>query len=150
MVRAARRIHLQRRFLMPAALATFILAVCVSACSGEGEGQRCDLHDDPGGSDNSQGTSDCASGLRCYPPGSLGATATAFAGADNLIDPNFGVCCPYNLDLATTAICQTQRIPTGADAAAPVDAGEPGDSAGIVPPADASPVAPADAGPDLG
>jgi hypothetical protein len=101
-----------RRLLTFAFAATSV--VLFGACSGEGEGQRCETTDDPGGPDNYGGGSDCASNLDCYPASTLGATATSYASA--ALDPTLGICCPPNRALATTSICSLQPSPPGGDA----------------------------------
>lgn len=91
----------QRRFLAKT-VAFFsslaVIAVSLSACSGQGEGQRCDTRDD------SSGTSDCASGLVCdtSAPGiaSYSSTSTPAGSA------GFGLCCPpQGGKPPTTAAC---------------------------------------------
>jgi hypothetical protein len=114
------RTPLQRRFLSLAFVAAFV-ALCLVACSGQSEGQRCSTNDDPGGSDNSPGTSDCATGYRCDPAGSLGGAAAQYASEQT--DPSFGICCPYDRTKATTSICALQPSPPNSDAAPPADSG---------------------------
>ncbi|MGO8998358.1 MAG: hypothetical protein ACLQVI_33990 [Polyangiaceae bacterium] len=120
---------MQRRFFS-LAFAAIVAAVCAAplACSGESEGQRCELTDDPGGDNNGPGGSDCAGGLECYAAGSLGGVAAQYAQAQD--DPNFGICCPDDRKNATTSICALQPSPPGSDAAPPADSGgSTGDSA---------------------
>jgi hypothetical protein len=116
----------RRRRLLSLAFAALLVALFSVACSGESEGQRCELTDDPGGTDNSPGTSDCANGLKCYSGGTLGGAAAQYASAQS--DPNFGICCPYNRTQATTSICSLQPSPPGGDAGFPAEAST-GDSA---------------------
>jgi hypothetical protein len=106
---------LLRRF-SPIALAASLVAVCVVACSGESEGQRCELTDDPGGDNDGPGGSDCASGLECYSAGELGGIALSYASTQN--DPSFGICCPDDRANATTSICALFTSVSG-DAAPP-------------------------------
>jgi hypothetical protein len=116
MVRPSGGPHLQRRFLS-LALAVSVVALCLVACQGDGEGQRCEYTDDPGGANGGPGGSDCASTLDCYRASSLSGIAATYASEAQ--DPNLGICCPPDLAAATTAICAIQPSPPGADAAPP-------------------------------
>jgi hypothetical protein len=98
------------------ALAASLVAVCLVACSGESEGQRCELTDDPGGYNDLPGGSDCANNLECYPAGELGGVALSYASTQN--DPSFGICCPVDRANATTSICALYTS-VGGDAAPP-------------------------------
>ena len=77
-----------------------VIAVSLSACSGQGEGQRCDVRDD---SESPPGSSDCASGLVCDTgaPGIAGYSSTSAQAGKSY----FGLCCPPNRANATTAAC---------------------------------------------
>jgi hypothetical protein len=106
---------LQRRFVSLAFVAAFI-ALCPAACSGQGEGQRCSLADDPGGPNNTPGSSDCSGNLVCLPASDFQGLA-----ADQLLDPNLGICCPAQRVAGDpVAICALGTSP--ADAAPPADA----------------------------
>jgi hypothetical protein len=106
--------------------------VLFAACSGESEGQRCELTDDPGGANNGPGGSDCASNLQCYAASTLGGVAALYAQEQS--DPNLGICCPANRQQATTSICAVQLSPPGGDGgfvdAATDGASAPGSEAG--------------------
>jgi hypothetical protein len=106
-----------------------IVAACVVACSGEGEGQRCSTNDDQGGpggniaaaGSNANGTSDCSDGLLCYPAAKLGSAAAQYASG---YDPSLGICCPVTRYAGdSVAICATTPSPPGGDAAPPADSG---------------------------
>ncbi|HEY2510721.1 MAG TPA: hypothetical protein VGI39_07690 [Polyangiaceae bacterium] len=77
-----------------------MIAVSLSACSGQGEGQRCDVRDD---SESPPGSSDCASGLVCDTgaPGIAGYSSTSTQAGKSF----FGLCCPPSRANATTAAC---------------------------------------------
>jgi hypothetical protein len=109
----ARRMTPSKRRTLSLAFAGAVV-VLFAACSGESEGQRCELTDDPGGPDNTPGGSDCASNLDCFAAGTLGGAAAQYAADQN--DPNFGICCPPNRAQATTSICALQPSPPGGDA----------------------------------
>jgi len=126
---------LQRRLVSPASFASFaclalvaaVVATCVVACQGQGEGERCSTTDDPGGPLNSSGayaspysagSSDCSGSNVCYPAASLGGAAADYA--ESAHDPSFGICCPVNRYAGDpTTICATQPSPPGSDAAPP-------------------------------
>jgi hypothetical protein len=72
--------------LCPLFVAAITLAA-VAACSGQGEGERCDHRA------GSNGDSDCQSGLSCQnPPASI-------------VKSPYGICCPPDLTHAATAAC---------------------------------------------
>ncbi len=98
---------LHRRFLVVIVAATFAIGLSASGCSGEAEGERCDVNDDNSGND------DCASGLICYASTNLGGVAEA-----NHTD----ICCPSDRTQATTSICAQSPTPPGGNPAPP-DAG---------------------------
>lgn len=75
----------------------------LGACSGQTEGERCDVRSD------NNGTDDCASNLVCTPSGQLNGSDT-------------DRCCPADRTTATTLVCQ---IPSTGG----IDAAPPGDSA---------------------
>ncbi len=114
----------RRRRLFSFLFVAAITALGIAACSGESEGQRCDLTDDPGGPNNSAGSSDCAGNLVCYPAATLGGQAATWANGNS----NFGICCPLNRDTSTTSVCAYQPSPPGGDAAAPADAATDGEA----------------------
>ena len=105
------------RRLLSLLLAAALAGLVVVACSGESEGQRCELTDDPGGPNDSPGSSDCAGNLVCYAAGTLGGQSETWKAEIN--DPNFGICCPLNRDQATTSVCGIQPSPPGGNAAPP-------------------------------
>jgi hypothetical protein len=115
---------LQRRFLSLAFMAAFV-AVCLVACSGEGEGQRCSSNDDFGGPANNPhpaGSSDCSGDNICWPASALGNAAAQYAASG--YDPSLGICCPVNrYSTDTVTICATSPSPPGGDAAPPADSG---------------------------
>jgi hypothetical protein len=74
-------------------------------CSGQGEGERCDIHADNNGKD------DCAGDLLCTPGGQLNGSN------------NTDRCCPSDRTTATTIVCQLPAA-GGIDAAPPIDAGQ--------------------------
>lgn len=97
-------------------------AAVASACSGQGEGERCDKR--AGGMP--AGTSDCQSGLVCLST----VPGTSFA------DPNSSICCPPNPSQATTSACSPNggsfdANPTPPDASAGDSASESGDELGV-------------------
>ncbi len=107
---------MHRRFASFAFVAAFT-ALCLSsqACSGQGEGERCSLSDDPG-SDGTLGTSDCANGLKCWQVESLGGAAAAYGATDKTV----GVCCPYQRSPSDpVSICATSPNPPASNAAPP-------------------------------
>jgi hypothetical protein len=110
---------LQRRTLTSALAVSLLLGLCVAACSGDGEGGRCDIKDD---SQNPAGTSDCASGLVCTPPSQLSGQASSWT-TGNGNDNTLGVCCPAIRANATTSVCALGGA--GLDASVPtkVDGG---------------------------
>lgn len=154
-------------------LASAVVATGVSACSGEGEGQRCSTTDDQGDTKSSNGgvsynsyagSSDCSGDLWCYPASQLGGLAAQYASqAPAPTNQTLGICCPPPGERTASdpvLICALQ-VPAG-DAAPPVDAAAsdalaasdspPGTDAGeggaedALPPAtDAATDAPADA-----
>jgi hypothetical protein len=95
---------LRRRLLTAFAAASFALALCASGCSGQGEGERCDINDD------NTGDSDCASGLQCYAAATLGGVAET---------DHTDLCCPINRTQATTSICSIAPSPPGGNPAPP-------------------------------
>jgi len=99
---------LHRRLFTAVAAASFAVALCASGCSGQGEGERCNVLDD------NSGDSDCASGLECYAATTLGGVAEA---------NNTDICCPTDRAQATTAICSIAPSPPGGNPAPPPDAG---------------------------
>lgn len=146
---------MQRRFVSLAFVAALI-AMCPAACSGMGEGQRCSIADDPGGPDNSPGSSDCANNLKCYKatelPGAAGIYGNAAAASQT--EPNLGICCPLDRKQSTTAICSEQTTvgnvsppDSGAGDAASADGASQADGGDASPATDApaSTDAPADA-----
>jgi hypothetical protein len=107
---------LQRRLLSLTLAVPLVVAMWVSACQGDGEGQRCSKDDD------NNGDSDCANGLVCQTSG-----YPASYNPDQI--PNFGICCPaLNSGVApTTAACAPQST-VGIDSGIPGDAGGATDS----------------------
>ncbi len=99
--------------------------VVASACSNQGEGERCEILN---------GNEDCKTdeGLICYPQAQLR-------------NSNSDRCCQLDRSKATHPVCKTSVDVTG-DATPPPDTGPPttGDSGG--PDADAGEDAPSDAG----
>jgi hypothetical protein len=129
--------HRLRRRLKPAALA---LPLLVITCSNQGEGERCSLRGDNGGSD------ECQDGLACTNSGLNGAVQGGYDGR----------CCPQDRTQATTAICQQAVSPAGGDAAIPPipDSGSPDTSSpapegGADAAVDSPPDSPVDAPPDV-
>jgi hypothetical protein len=80
-----------------------IAFVLPAGCSGQGEGERCDVHADNNGND------DCAGDLVCTAGGNLNGSN------------NTDRCCPADRTKATTLVCQ---LPTagGIDTTPPPDA----------------------------
>ena len=70
-----------------------------SACSNQGEGQRCDKN---------SGDSDCASGLVCTTIQSQVTTSTGGGPTGSLPE---AVCCPPQNQSATTAVCSSVSTP---------------------------------------
>ena len=110
-------------------IALFALAgafiVVASACSNQGEGERCE---------SLNGNEDCKTdeGLICYPQAQLR-------------NSNSDRCCPLDRSTATHPVCKTS-VDVNRDATPPPDTGPPptGDDGG--PDADAGEDAPSDAG----
>lgn len=99
--------------------------VALSACSNQGEGERCNFLN---------GDEDCKTdeGLVCYQ-------------AAQLTDKDADRCCPRDRNTATNPLCKLPLdIGTGTDAAAPADSGPPTSDGGDGTGADAG--ADADAG----
>jgi len=94
-------------FLRTAILTTAVLGSIVilsaSACSNQGEGERCDVLN---------GDDDCRTedGLRCYR-------------AADLNNSNSDRCCPIDRSRATNAVCKTPLTGVNNDAQAPTDSG---------------------------
>jgi hypothetical protein len=101
---------------IPFAAASFALLLAVGACTGQGEGERCDVRA------ASTGDSDCQSGLVCR----------------NIPASMVDVCCPADLSQATTAICSNNSVDVGGDAGheAPDATFTPGDDGGEAGPGD--------------
>lgn len=76
------------------------LFVALSACSNQGEGERCNFLN---------GDEDCGDGLVCYQ-------------STQLKDSNADRCCPVDRTTATNPFCQTGGS-SGIDASAPTDSG---------------------------
>jgi hypothetical protein len=100
-----------RYFLLVVVLCSVPVAIAFPGCSGQGEGERCDIRADSNGDD------DCAGDLKCFAAGSLNGS-------------NTDRCCPADRTQATTEVC---KLPTasGIDAAPP-----PVDAAGSDAPTD--------------
>jgi hypothetical protein len=155
MVRGGKpEVALHRRRFAWAAVAISSLTVSIFACSGEGEGQRCDLRDPPG-ADNRPGSSDCASGLTCYQASTLSGAGATYGGSSD--KDTIGVCCPSSRS-ATDPVTICAQSSGGYDAGVPLDSGAT-DSAATdtstfvdAPPGDAGSSdvsAPGDAAPDV-
>ena len=103
------------------------------ACSGQGEGERCDTQSD------NNGTDDCAGNLVCVPAGQLTNSST-------------DRCCPADRSQATVPVCQ---VPTsgGVDSGPPTvtDAGDAATDSPVDSPApvDSGDAGPGDAGGDV-
>ena len=109
------------------------LVIAAPGCSGQGEGERCDVRAD------NNGTEDCAGDLVCIKAGDLNGS-------------NTDRCCPADRTGATTDVC---KLPTagGIDGAPPPDAGPSPDATSGDAPSDApsdspTPDAPTDSASD--
>lgn len=78
-----------------------------AACTGQGEGQRCQL---------GNGNDDCQDGLICY-----AATDITLPGGGS---SNSDICCPVNRTAAVEEICKQANVTPGSDASIP-DTGTP-------------------------
>jgi hypothetical protein len=77
-----------------------LLAVLSASCTGQGEGERCQL---------ANGNDDCQSGLVCY-----AASTITLPGTTN--QSNADICCPANRADSTEDICKTGNATPTSDA----------------------------------
>jgi hypothetical protein len=87
--------------------------VALSACSQQGEGDRCDF-------DN--GDIDCASGLICLPATNQNGRG-AGTGTVNPPYNNSDRCCPPDRTQATHPACTVPKSPVAGDSGTPADSG---------------------------
>lgn len=94
-----------RRFAGPVVSALLFAGIVVgSACSNQGEGERCEI---------ANGNNDCKTdeGLLCYP-------------ANQLNNSNSDRCCPAKRELSTSPVCKLQTL-FDASGGTTVDSGGP-------------------------
>ncbi|MDB4946266.1 MAG: hypothetical protein JWP97_5800 [Labilithrix sp.] len=121
-----------RRVRVVGILATSVLAVFVtlSACSNNGEGERCQILN---------GNSDCQDGLVCTSAsaaatseGGTGAGSTIGNGGNGYVNPPYNTsdrCCPSDRKTATHPACTEPNTSVGGEAGIPpADTGPPVDA----------------------
>jgi len=99
---------MKSRFAFVPVAALGLALVLAAACTGQGEGQRCQVNavDQAG-----NGTSDCQDGLVCTP-----ASKIVLPGGQN---SNADICCPADRTQATETICLQPAVTPGSDASIP-------------------------------
>lgn len=101
-----------------------LLAAAFVACTGQGEGERCDL--DRGGEDPSTGTSDCNSGLVCVRSSAVGENTDVCCPKD--VSQRTGICKPKATTTTDSGTADTATADTGTADTATADAADASDA----------------------
>lgn len=99
---------MKSRFALGPLAALGLTLLLAAACTGQGQGQRCELA--------GNGNLDCQDGLICV----AAANITLPGGGSS----NSDICCPVNRTTATEDICKEATVTPGSDASIP-DTGAP-------------------------